>query len=133
MSKKRFLFSAGERLRGLRELMGLTRPAFAEIVGMTPKRLENIENGWQRMHDEDFQKVCSIFEEFSRWISYEGPIEASELSFKVADSAQKAAVYMVREYPELLEGSDIDLQDWQVRHQTVLQQLDQEAEEPPES
>ena len=53
MTKRRFLFTAGERLRGLRELMGLSRPAFAEIVGIKPKRLENIENGWQKMHDED--------------------------------------------------------------------------------
>ncbi|RTT43061.1 helix-turn-helix domain-containing protein, partial [Pseudomonas paraeruginosa] len=45
MVKNRRLFTAGERLRGLRELMGLSRPRFAALVGMKAKRLENIENG----------------------------------------------------------------------------------------
>lgn len=127
MSNKRFLFTAGERMRGLRELMGLSRKAFAEIVGMPPKRVENIENGWQRMHDEDFQRVCSQFEDFSRWISYEGPIDSVSLKFKVADSAQKAAVYLVQHNPELLEGSGMDLQQWQQRHRDVLQEIEQQA------
>ncbi|VFT04944.1 Helix-turn-helix domain [Pseudomonas aeruginosa] len=49
MVKNRRLFTAGKRLRALRELMGLSRPQFAELVGMTAKRLENIENELQRM------------------------------------------------------------------------------------
>ncbi len=31
-----------------------------------PKRLENIESGRQRMHDEDFEKVCGTFPEFTK-------------------------------------------------------------------
>ncbi|MGE8499003.1 MAG: helix-turn-helix domain-containing protein [Pseudomonas sp.] len=129
MTKKRFLFSAGERLRGLRELMGLSRPAFAEIVGIKPKRLENIENGLQKMHDEDFEKVCSVYEEFSRWIAYEGPVDRQIAEFKVADSAQKAAVYLVKQNPELLERSGVSIDEWQRRHQATLDELsDKEAE-----
>lgn len=129
MTKKRFLFSAGERLRGLRELMGLSRPAFAEIVGIKPKRLENIENGLQKMHDEDFEKVCSVYEEFSRWIAYEGPVDRQVAEFKVADSAQKAAVYLVKQNPELLERSGLSIDEWQRRHQATLDELgDKEAE-----
>jgi transcriptional regulator with XRE-family HTH domain len=130
MTKKRFLFTAGERLRGLRELMGLSRPAFAEIVGIKPKRLENIENGWQKMHDEDFEKVCSVFEEFSRWIAYEGPVDRQPLELKVADSAQKAAVYLVKCNPELLKSSGISLEDWQSRHQAVLDELNDDSADP---
>lgn len=129
MTKKRFLFSAGERLRGLRELMGLSRPAFSEIVGIKPKRLENIENGLQKMHDEDFEKVCSVYEEFSRWIAYEGPVDRQTLEFKVADSAQMAAVYLVKHNPELLERSGLSMDDWQRRHQATLDELsDKEAD-----
>lgn len=123
MTKKRFLFSAGQRLRGLRELMGLSRPAFSEIVGIKPKRLENIENGLQKMHDEDFEKVCSVYEEFSRWIAYEGPVDRQAMEFKVADSAQKAAVYLVKRNPELLEHSGISMDEWQRRHQATLDEL----------
>ena len=95
MVKNRRLFTAGKRLRALRELMGLSRPQFAELVGMTAKRLENIENELQRMHDEDFEKVCGTFPEFSDWIAYEGSIEPQSIAWKVADSAQAAAVYLV--------------------------------------
>ena len=92
MVKNRRLFTAGKRLRALRELMGLSRPQFAELVGMTAKRLENIENELQRMHDEDFEKVCGTLPEFSDWIAYEGSIEPESIARKVADSAQAAAV-----------------------------------------
>ncbi|PAU64069.1 hypothetical protein BZL41_10655 [Pseudomonas sp. PIC25] len=127
MNKKYFMFSAGERMRGLRELAGLSRRKFSMVVGIKPKRLENIENGWQRMHDEDFQKVCSVFPEFSRWISYEGPLDPKPMELKVADSAQKAAVYLVNRNPELLEGSDLTFEEWQQRHENILNEL-QEAE-----
>ncbi|SDH40155.1 Transcriptional regulator, contains XRE-family HTH domain [Pseudomonas flavescens] len=127
MSNKRFLFTAGERMRALRELMGLSRNAFAEIVGMTAKRIENIENGWQRMHDEDLQKVCSQFEDFSRWIAYEGPLDPLPLQLKVADSAQKAAVYLVQRNPDLLQRSGLDLQQWQQRHRDVLLEIERQA------
>ncbi len=53
MVKNRRLFTAGKRLRALRELMGLSRPQFAELVGMTAKRLENIENELQHMHERE--------------------------------------------------------------------------------
>ncbi|MEG7038139.1 helix-turn-helix transcriptional regulator, partial [Pseudomonas aeruginosa] len=58
MVKDRRLFTACKRLRALRELMGLSRPQFTELAGITAKRLENIENELQRMHDEDFEKIC---------------------------------------------------------------------------
>ncbi|WP_048301917.1 helix-turn-helix domain-containing protein, partial [Pseudomonas aeruginosa] len=113
--RKRCLFRAGERLFGLRGLTGLNRPQFSEVVGMDPKRLENIESGRQRMHDEDFEKVCGTFPEFSDWIAYEGSIEPQSIAWKVADSAQAAAVYLVERNPVLLERHGIDMQAWRER------------------
>ncbi|WP_370599808.1 helix-turn-helix domain-containing protein [Pseudomonas nitroreducens] len=126
MVKKRFLFTAGERLRALRALTGLSRRAFSETVGMKEKYLENIEYGNQRMRDEDFQKVCSEYEDFSRWITYEGPIDSTEVTWKVADSAQRAAVYLVQRHPQLLASSDLSLEEWQARHREVLDSLCEE-------
>jgi len=126
MVKKRFLFTAGERLRALRALTGLSRRAFAETVGMKEKDVENIEYGNQRMRDEDFQKVCSEYEDFSRWITYEGPIDSTEVTWKVADSAQRAAVYLVKRHPQLLASSDLSLEEWQSRHRDVLESLCEE-------
>ncbi|SQC97098.1 Uncharacterised protein [Pseudomonas aeruginosa] len=97
--RKRCLFRAGERLFGLRGLTGLNRPQFSEVVGMDPKRLENIESGRQRMHDEDFEKVCGTFPEFSDWIAYEGSIEPQSIAWKIAEAAQEAAVYLVERNP----------------------------------
>jgi len=126
MIKKRFLFTAGERLRALRSLTGLSRRAFAETVGMKAKDVENIEYGNQRMRDVDFQKVCSIYPDFSRWITYEGPIDPAEVSWKVEDSAQRAAVYLVKRNPQLLATLGLSLEEWQARHQDVLESLDED-------
>ncbi len=132
MVKNRRLFTAGKRLRALRELMGLSRPQFAELVGMTAKRLENIENELQRMHDEDFEKVCGTFPEFSDWIAYEGSIEPQSIAWKVADSAQAAAVYLVERNPVLLERHGIDRQAWRERHREIREAL-LAAEQAPEA
>ncbi|MBH9309800.1 helix-turn-helix transcriptional regulator [Pseudomonas aeruginosa] len=132
MVKNRRLFTAGKRLRALRELMGLSRPQFAELVGMTAKRLENIENELQRMHDEDFEKVCGTFPEFSDWIAYEGSIEPQSIAWKVADSAQAAAVYLVARTPVLLERHGIDMQAWRERHREIREAL-RAAEQAPEA
>ncbi|MFR0688256.1 helix-turn-helix domain-containing protein [Enterobacterales bacterium AE_CKDN230030158-1A_HGKHYDSX7] len=126
MMKKHFLFTAGERLRALRSLTGLSRRAFAESVGMKPKDVENIEYGNQRMRDLDFQKVCSVYPDFSRWITYEGPIDSAAVAWKVADSAQRAAVYLVKSNPQLLPTLGLSLEEWQSRHQDVLESLDEE-------
>ncbi|WP_070337005.1 helix-turn-helix domain-containing protein [Pseudomonas aeruginosa] len=132
MVKNRRLFTAGKRLRALRELIGLSRPQFAELVGMTAKRLENIENELQRMHDEDFEKVCGTFPEFSDWIAYEGSIEPQSIAWKVADSAQAAAVYLVERNPVLLERHGIDMQAWRERHREIREAL-LAAEQAPEA
>ncbi|EPQ5302432.1 TPA: helix-turn-helix transcriptional regulator [Pseudomonas aeruginosa] len=132
MVKNRRLFTAGKRLRALRELMGLSRPQFAELVGMTAKRLENIENELQRMHDEDFEKVCGTFPEFSDWIAYEGSIEPQSIAWKVADLAQAAAVYLVERNPVLLERHGIDMQAWRERHREIREAL-LAAEQAPEA
>jgi transcriptional regulator with XRE-family HTH domain len=124
--KKRFLFTAGERLRALRSLTGLSRRAFAESVGMKAKDVENIEYGNQRMRDLDFQKVCSMYPDFARWITYEGPIDSEEVNWKVEDSAQRAAVYLVKSNPQLLAPLGLSLEEWRARHHEMLESLDEE-------
>ncbi len=132
MVKNRRLFTAGKRLRALRELMGLSRPQFAALVGMTAKRLENIENELQHMHDEDFEKVCGTFPEFSDWIAYEGSIEPQSIAWKGADSAQAGAVDLGERNPVLLERHGIDMQAWRERHREIREAL-LAAEQAPEA
>lgn len=123
--------AAGERLFGLRGLTGLNRPQFSEVVGMDPKRLENIESGRQRMHDEDFEKVCGTFPEFSDWIAYEGSIEPQSIAWKIAEAAQEAAVYLVERNPELLELHGLDVPAWREKHREILKKLRKRELSPP--
>ncbi|MCP8466645.1 hypothetical protein NK553_22090 [Pseudomonas sp. ZM23] len=95
---------------------------------MKEKDVENIEYNYQRMRDEDFQKVCSVYEDFSRWITYEGPIDSTSVTWTVADSAQRAAIYLVERNPALLANSDISLEEWQERHSEVLESLREEEQ-----
>ncbi|PJI50148.1 MAG: hypothetical protein CTR55_10175 [Pseudomonas sp.] len=93
---------------------------------MKPKDVENIEYGNQRMRDLDFQKVCSVYPDFSRWITYEGPIDSAEVTWKVEDSAQRAAVYLVKSNPQLLAPLGLSLEEWRTRHHEVLESLGEE-------
>ena len=130
MTNQPFLFTAGQRLRALRDLMGLKRPAFAKLTGIETKRLENIENGRQRMHDIDIEKVCSLYPQFTRWIAYGGPVdrEALDVPLKVADSARMSAIYMVHRNPLLLAHSGETEEQWTARHQAQLQLLSESEE-----
>lgn len=130
MTTQPFLFTAGQRLRALRDLMGLKRPAFAKLTGIDTKRLENIENGRQRMHDIDIEKVCSLYPQFTRWIAYGGPVDrdALEVPLKVADSARMSAIYMVQRNPLLLAHSGETEAQWTARHQAQLLLLSESEE-----
>ena len=130
MTSQPFLFTAGQRLRALRDLMGLKRPAFAKLTGIETKRLENIENGRQRMHDIDIEKVCSLYPQFTRWIAYGGPVDrdALDVPLKVADSARMSAIYMVQRNPLLLTQSGETEEQWRARHQSQLQLLSESEE-----
>ncbi|RTX57935.1 XRE family transcriptional regulator, partial [Pseudomonas aeruginosa] len=72
------------------------------------------------------------FPEFSDWIAYEGSIEPQSIAWKVADSAQAAAVYLVERNPVLLERHGIDMQAWRERHREIREAL-LAAEQAPEA
>ncbi|MGV8750349.1 helix-turn-helix domain-containing protein, partial [Pseudomonas aeruginosa] len=55
--------------------------------------------------------------------AYEGSIEPQSIAWKVADSAQAAAVYLVERNPVLLERHGIDMQAWRERHREIREAL----------
>ncbi len=63
---------------------------------------------------------------------YEGSIEPQSIAWKVADSAQAAAVYLVERNPVLLERHGIDMQAWRERHREIREAL-LAAEQAPEA
>jgi len=70
---------AGQRLKGLRELMGLTREEFGEIVGIDWVRMKNIEQQKVRMAEDEFAKIGAMFPEVMPWLTYEGYIDVDDL------------------------------------------------------
>lgn len=72
--------TAGQRLRGMRELMGMDRTEFAKLLGFDYSRLTSIELGKQRMHDIDFDRVLRVFPHFAQWLTFGGPIDVAAMA-----------------------------------------------------
>ena len=70
---------AGDRMRALRELMGLTRHEMAEFLEIDPMRYANVEKKNVRMAEAEFAAACSRFPEFMGYLTYEGKIDIEEL------------------------------------------------------
>jgi transcriptional regulator with XRE-family HTH domain len=77
----------GDRIRGFRELIGHTRKDFAEIIGVDPQRLRNVENGSAKANEDYIEAITVLFPEFVHWIAYEG-----EIDFKALQESQTALV-----------------------------------------
>ncbi|MCO1336414.1 helix-turn-helix domain-containing protein [Microbulbifer sp. OS29] len=70
---------AGQRLQGMRELMGLTRDEFSDLLDIPWVRLRNVEQQKARMAEDEFAKIGQKFPEFMPWITYEGAIVVEDL------------------------------------------------------
>ncbi|ABC33376.1 MULTISPECIES: helix-turn-helix domain-containing protein [Hahella] len=70
---------AGDRLQGLRELIGLTQREFAELLGIDYFRLKNIEQQKARMAEDEFAQVGLLIPEMLHWVACESDISLSAL------------------------------------------------------
>jgi len=67
--------TAGERLRILREeILEMSRPEFSAKIGISTSRLTNVETKKQRMHDVDFEAVCTFYPWASAFLTHNGEI-----------------------------------------------------------
>lgn len=71
--------TAGDRLKALRELIGLTQSEFADFLNIEFSRYKNVESKKVRMSEGEFEAVCKNFPKLCEWITYEGDIKLSEL------------------------------------------------------
>ncbi|WP_299940172.1 helix-turn-helix transcriptional regulator [uncultured Microbulbifer sp.] len=71
---------AGDRLRAIRELMGLTRDDFAEQLGLDFIRIQNIERKKAKVAELEYERIGLRFPEFISFLTHEGDILVSELS-----------------------------------------------------
>ncbi|RKJ92161.1 XRE family transcriptional regulator [Aeromonas veronii] len=63
-------YEARLRLRQLREAMGLSRPKFADLLGIPPTTLKNYELGYREIGGGTFLLIANHRElaEFSPWL-----------------------------------------------------------------
>ncbi len=52
----------GNQIRLLRTLEGISLEAFAETIGITPDRLNEIEDGWERATPELLVSIAETFD-----------------------------------------------------------------------
>jgi len=100
-------FKAGERLKMVRELMGLTREEFAEDTGLNPVRLKNVEYFKVRMSELEYDAVIKTLPELACFVTHEGMISADRLR---TSSNPRLRLIVSR-----LEAGDIDnikAKDW---------------------
>lgn len=72
-------YKTNERVRAIRELLGLTQEKFASHLGVQFVRYRNIEQGQCRVAEEEFATLGKNFPELLPFITFEGPISLSAL------------------------------------------------------
>ncbi|WP_445357307.1 helix-turn-helix domain-containing protein [Microbulbifer sp. ANSA002] len=70
---------AGDRLRAIRELTGLTQKEFAELLKLELVHLKNMEYKKNRVTEECYEAVGFTFPELLPWFVYEGPVNLQGL------------------------------------------------------
>lgn len=71
--------TAGERIKGLRELMGLSRTEFGELVGIEPARIRNIELLRTKVNEDDFAALGVAVPQLIPWLTYSAALTFDEL------------------------------------------------------
>lgn len=67
--------TAADRLKQLRELMGLQREDFAKLLGMEFSRYKNLELKRGRINEEEFAAIGAVLPDFLHWIICAGDLE----------------------------------------------------------
>ncbi len=115
----------GQKIRRLREALGYEyRPAFADIFGMTPTRLQSIETGRQRLNSADFRVIYANWPWSLGFILGDEPLEVPDsiasnrpkttkrdttLNRKHASNNQESGVIMREEIKKLLKEAVLEL------------------------
>lgn len=81
----------GDRVRAIRELMGLTQREFAEILGIDLVKLKNVEYKRHRVTEEVYEAIGRTFPELLPWFVYEGPLTLDELRHSQSNLCKVAA------------------------------------------
>lgn len=71
--------NTADRIRGIRELLGMTRDDFGELFNIKPARLANIEKGLAKANGEEVENITASLPELTYYVAHQGPIDYAEL------------------------------------------------------
>lgn len=69
--------SHAQRIRELREYLGMGRQAFADATGIKKKTLEHLELGQQAVYAWHLESISRIWPEYSHWLLTGNTLETS--------------------------------------------------------
>ncbi len=72
--------SAAKRVKAVRELLGLTRPAFCELVGIEFSRMATLEHDRARMSVEELALIDNVLPEFTTYLLHGKSLDLALLS-----------------------------------------------------
>lgn len=79
-----------EKIKQLREHLGLNRTEFAEVTGVPSKTWSNIENGLQKANEDHLQAIAKHWPEYSYWLLTGNTIpEAGQISPELDEAREK--------------------------------------------
>lgn len=71
--------TAGARIRDVREMMGLTRQQFAELLKLDPTHIRNVELERSKLNQDDFAAIGQTLPELLPWLTYEADVSLEDL------------------------------------------------------
>lgn len=99
-----------ERLKRLRNLLGLSQKEFAEGIGIKQSSYSLIEQGQRSLADRYVKSICAVYDVNEKWLlTGEEPIFANtqmkkellDIFFSLSEPSQKYALKTLKELVEL--------------------------------
>ncbi|MDS4071397.1 MAG: helix-turn-helix transcriptional regulator [Candidatus Competibacter sp.] len=57
-----------KRIKQIRENEGISRTKFAELIGTTERKIQNVEQELQRVQDDLIESIIKIFPQYAYWL-----------------------------------------------------------------
>ena len=84
MSGENFLKQMGQRILARRKALGLTQDDLAEMIGVTPPMISNLEQGKKAIRPDNLAKVCKALGVSSDFVLY-----GSDCNSRIDDVVEK--------------------------------------------
>lgn len=78
------------RIKKIREKEGISRTKFAELIGTTERKIQNVEQELQRVQDDLIESIIKKFPQYAYWLVTGQTIpEAGQISPNEAENVPK--------------------------------------------